>query len=85
MLFKALNLITDKKFKIFKKIQKTLAFYKMIVYNSFCCHDNGLSPSGKALILIPAFRGSNPSSPACTLAFIARVFCLTGNSYRIFY
>ena len=21
----------------------------MIVYNSFCCHDNGLSPSGKAL------------------------------------
>lgn len=49
MLFKALNLITDKKFKIFKKIQKTLAFCKMIVYNSFCCHDNGLSPSGKAL------------------------------------
>lgn len=50
MLFKALNLITDKKnSKFLKKFKKTLAFCKMIVYNSFCCHDNGLSPSGKAL------------------------------------
>lgn len=50
MLFKALNLITDKKIQNFQKnSKKTLAFCKMIVYNSFCCHDNGLSPSGKAL------------------------------------
>lgn len=50
MLFKAHNFITDKKIQNFKKkFKKTLAFCKMIVYNSFCCHDNGLSPSGKAL------------------------------------
>ena len=48
MLFKAQRLSQIKKFKIFK-IKKTLAFCKILVYNSFCCHDNGLSPSGKAL------------------------------------
>ena len=75
MLFKALNLITDKKnSKFLKKFKKTLAFCKMIVYNSFCCHDNGLSPSGKALDSDSSISGVRIPQAQLTLAIKRGIF-----------
>lgn len=47
----------------------------MLVYNTFCCHDSGLSPNGKALdsdSSIWGFESLKPSYPR----IYARVFVL---------
>ena len=60
--------------KNLKKLKKVLALFYNIVYNSFCCHDIGLSPSGKALDSDSSISGVRIPQAQLTLAIKRGIF-----------